>query len=79
MPHHPTNRLAYNDRILLEDLDGATHVEIRCRCAHQQIWRTAVLIERCPRAVTIRDFVERLRCSKCNLRGWCLISAIPRR
>lgn len=77
MPN-PRHAHSHINRPLLEHLDGATHVEIRCFCHRIVIWMTRDLVARVPGAVTYGDYKDRLRC-RCGLKGWATISAIARR
>jgi hypothetical protein len=78
MPNPHERRHSHLDVPLLDALDGATHIEISCRCGHAVIWMTRDLVARTPGAVTCGEYRERLKC-RCGLKGWATIAAIGRR
>lgn len=78
MPNRSHHRPGHLDQPLLDYLDGATHVSIRCTCHREVIWMTADLVAKVPRAVTYAEYKARLVC-RCGRRGWASIDPIPRR
>jgi hypothetical protein len=82
-PRNPaTTRL---DMPLDEAVGYATHIRIRCNppscskpCGHQAIWMTADLYAKLPRCRTMREFKEKLKCSRCGHKGWLEIEPAGR-
>jgi hypothetical protein len=81
-PRHPVAR---RDLPLDEAVGFATHIVIRCnppscskRCGRSVVWLTSDLYAKLPRCRTYREFTEKLKCSRCGLKGWLEIEAAGR-
>jgi hypothetical protein len=72
----------YLSQPLAQYVKGATHVQIRCtspqHCGRSATMLTADLVAKLPRALTVRDFQERMKCQKCGCRGWASIEPARR-
>lgn len=60
-------------------------IAIRCRppvadrpCGRHVIWRTEDLYAKLPKCRTVREFAEKLVCSRCGRKGWLEIVAAGR-
>ncbi|MDF7777349.1 hypothetical protein P1X14_18975 [Sphingomonas sp. AOB5] len=86
MPNPKSRPGTFPDVPLDLHLGYATHIRIECQaplgggrhCSYSVTLMTSELYERAPGAATYKDFVRRLRCDRCTLRGWASISAIGR-
>jgi hypothetical protein len=70
------------DQPLATYLKGASHVEIRCvspqHCGRVTTMRTAELAAKAPKARTVREFQNALRCAQCKCKGWAMIDVARR-
>lgn len=84
MGNPPSAGAHYGDRPLDEAVSFATHIVITCNgiggapCGHRAIMMTAELYQLLPNCKTLRQFVGKMKCKRCGLRGWCTIKEAGR-
>lgn len=67
-----------SERLLIDALEGNTHVHIRCRCHRTVTLRSRALLDAMGETSTVRKAQARLVCSVCRCRGWATIEAAGR-